>query len=253
MNEISIEDVFQVVLKAKRSEITAAIYSWAGGRVHSGPFRGMRILQKSSWGDGDTCSKILGVYESELHPCVDLWTRIQPDTVVNIGCAEGYYAVGLARILPDAVVYAFDIAPAAQDLCRGNATLNQVQDRVVVNGPCSAKLLGEIVGKSGRTVVVCDCEGGELELLDPVTIPGLVHCDILVECHDFVERAITQTLIERFKGSHRIDVIPEGARDPNSFTVLRRMSSLERWLAMCEFRPEFMNWLFMRPRDATNA
>jgi len=252
MTEISVADLFQAAIRVKRSEITAEIYSWSGGKVQSGPFRGMRILQASSWGDGDLCPKILGTYESELHSCLKLWTKAPPDTVINIGCAEGYYAVGLARLFDRALIKAFDISPAARDICQRNAVLNRVQDRIVVDGLCSPDILDGALRDVVRPAVVCDCEGGELDLLDPVRAPSLSRCNILVECHDFVNRSISETLAARFKESHVIDIIPEGPRDPNRFTPLRRMHSLDRWLAICEFRPEFMNWLFMRPRSVVD-
>lgn len=252
MNEVSVATVFQAALGAKRGDITAAVYSWAKGKVQTGPFKGMRILQASSWGDGDLCPKILGTYEAELHSCLNIWAKTPPETVVNVGCAEGYYAVGLTKLIPGAVTCAFDISQVAQDICRRNAALNQVQDRLIVGGLCSQKSLRKILATSGRTVVVCDCEGGELELLNPAAIPDLRRCDILVECHDFVNRSISPTLIERFKASHCIDIIPEGPRDPNRFELLRRMPSLDRWLAICEFRPEFMTWMLMRPKSADN-
>ena len=55
-------------------------------------------------------------------------------TVLNIGCAEGYYAVGLARRMPQARVLAFDINRTAQDTCRALAAKNGVADRVQVSG-----------------------------------------------------------------------------------------------------------------------
>lgn len=252
MTEITLADLYQAATRSKRSEITAAIYSWSRGQVQSGPFRGMRILQASSWGDGDLCPKILGTYESELHPCLDLWAKAPPDVVVNIGCAEGYYAVGLARLLHGAIIRAFDISPAARDICRRNAALNRVEDRLVIDGLCSPEILNDALSDSLYPAVVCDCEGGELDVLDPGRAPNLLRSTILVECHDFVNRSISDTLAARFKPSHVIDVIPEGPRDPNRFPPLRRMRSLDRWLAVCEFRPEFMTWLFMRPRSADN-
>lgn len=253
MTEITLSDLYQAATRAKRSEVTAAIYSWSKGQVQSGPFRGMRILQASSWGDGDLCPKILGTYESELHPCLKFWAKAQPDMVINIGCAEGYYAVGLARLFRGAIIRAFDISQAARDLCQQNAALNRVQDRIVIGGLCSPEILDDALGDSVHPAVVCDCEGGELDLLDPLHAPNLLRSTILVECHDFVNRCITETLAGRFKESHVIDVIPEGPRDPNRFPPLRRMRSLDRWLAICEFRPEFMKWLFMRPRGAANS
>jgi hypothetical protein len=39
---------------------------------------------------------------------------------------EGYYAVGFALRMPDAIVYAFDIDPTAQHYCANLAKLNCV-------------------------------------------------------------------------------------------------------------------------------
>ena len=39
-------------------------------------------------------------------------------TVVNVGCAEGYYAIGMARLMPNSLFLAFDINPKAIECCR---------------------------------------------------------------------------------------------------------------------------------------
>jgi hypothetical protein len=51
-----------------------------------------------------TSPKFLGTYERELHRVIEraIWRR--PKYVLNIGCAEGFYAVGLAIRLNDAQV-----------------------------------------------------------------------------------------------------------------------------------------------------
>ena len=66
---------------------------------------------------------------------------------------------------------------------------------------------------------------------------------MLIECHEFVTRGITQTLKKRFSESHDIEDIVEGPRDPNQFVGLRNWRSVDRWLAVNEGRPLTMNWL----------
>src|SRR5262245_457133 len=79
------------------------------GKVQSGPFIGMEILPDVSWNDGDISSKILGTYEQELHPIIEheikRLRRMDKPKIVNVGTAEGYYAVGMAMQVPKAVVY----------------------------------------------------------------------------------------------------------------------------------------------------
>jgi hypothetical protein len=100
-----------------------------------------------------------------------------------------------------------------------------------------------LIGSPGRVLLFVDCEGAELALLNPAGLPELRTCDIVIECHDFIDRSITATLTQRFSNSHKVENIIEGPRDPNRFKCLRHLGSADRWLAMDEGRPETMNWL----------
>ncbi|MGO9452549.1 MAG: hypothetical protein ACLQDV_16145 [Candidatus Binataceae bacterium] len=192
--------------------------------------------------------KLLGCYEEELHrPLKELVAR-RPVKILNIGCAEGYYAVGLARLVPGAEVLAYDICTKAQAICRLTAEANGVNSRVRVIGECTPAALRTAIAKEGRTLIVMDCEGAELALLDPAAVPELASCDILAECHDFLDRAITATLHQRFMTSHVVENIVEGARDPNKYALVRQWPALDRWLVVNEGRPEMMNWLVCRAR-----
>jgi methylase of polypeptide subunit release factors len=84
--------------------------------VRSGPFQGMNYRTKQA--EGCLVARLLGCYESELHGELEKLISEAPDVIIDIGCAEGYYALGLARRLPRARVYARDTNPRAQILCR---------------------------------------------------------------------------------------------------------------------------------------
>ena len=102
--------------------------------------------------------------------------------MLNIGCAEGYYAVGLARAMPRARSLAFDTNPKAQAACKQLAAKNGVSDRVTVGGLFSPSDFADYVDES--TLVFCDIEGAELELLDPALAPALESLDLIVESHE---------------------------------------------------------------------
>ena len=229
--------------QARRADITRVLMEEQGLRVASGPLAGMLLLADVCWGDGDMAPKLLGVYETELHPAVARAIGRDPKTVINIGCAEGYYAVGMARLLPRARVFAFESDERGQDICRRAAAANQVGERVTVAGACDVALLRRTVPQNERPLLIVDCEGAELALLDPAQVDGLLRCDIIVECHDFIDPRITSALRERFEQSHDVENVIEGARDPNAFTSLRHWTSIDRWLAVNENRPVMMNWL----------
>jgi hypothetical protein len=235
--------IFSISIELRRSAITSALLRTHAATVISGPFTGMKLLPEASWGDGDLPPKVLGCYEAELHQVITRAVARAPNVVVNVGCGEGYYAVGLARLLPDARVFAFETNPKGKDICQRAAAMNQVDNRLVVAGKCDIELLRSAVAKTERSFLIVDCEGAELELLDQKRLPGLLRCDMIIECHDFINPHITTILKQRFSESHDIEDVLEGPRDPNRFASLRSWASLDRWLAVNENRPVTMNWL----------
>jgi hypothetical protein len=216
--------------------------------AQSGLFAGMRLSEKIAWGNGDFVTKLLGCYEQEIAPAIREAVARHPDVIINVGCAEGYYAVGLARLVPDVPVFAFDIYEPALGICRETAELNGVAHRITLGGRCSAEKIESLVRAAERPFLVLDCEGAELELLLGCPVEALSRASLLVECHDFDNRAITPSLSQRFRASHAISRIEQGPRDPNQYPELRGWHEHWRWLVMSESRPETMHWLFMTPR-----
>jgi methylase of polypeptide subunit release factors len=70
--------------------------------------------------------KFLGTYEQELHSVVERAIWLDPTYVLNIGCAEGFYAVGLAMRLKSVQVFAADADPKALSAPMKSAELNGV-------------------------------------------------------------------------------------------------------------------------------
>jgi hypothetical protein len=235
--------VFYTAARARRAELTKQLLAIYGNHVQSGPFAGMELPIGKTWEDGYRAPKLLGCYEAGLHGHLLEAVKRTPETVINIGCAEGYYAVGLARLLPNATVFGFDINPKSAAVCRQAAELNGVSERLVLDGLCTTTMLGELAARGGRPLIIIDCEGAELQLLDPARVPSLANCDIIVETHDFVDRSITPTLQNRFSTSHRVELVAESARDPNQFNPVHSWRELDRSLVVDEARPEAMNWL----------
>lgn len=235
--------------QARRLDLLAALIEQAGCTVQAGPFAGTQLPRETSWTDGDLLPKLLGCYEAELHPVITEFVAGAPDLIINIGAAEGYYAIGLARLLPEAFVHAFDTSPDAQELCRTAAALNDVSRRVSVAGTCSLDLLNALLPRGRAPLIVCDCNGHEVTLIDPSRVPVLRNATMIVECHDFVDPRATSILVERLQATHDMVGVPEGPRNPNEFEFLQGLNSLDRWLAVCEFRPSTMHWLVARPKE----
>lgn len=239
---------WRAVLTEPRARVAWRITRRTRMKVAAGPFTGLRYVSRHSW--TWPVPNLVGSYESELHGEIERLIAERPHRVVNIGAAEGYYAVGLARRLTDATVYAFDVDPAAREICADMARLNGVQDRVVIRGECNASDLQELGGPG--VLIISDCEGCELDLFRPDVAPALAQSTALVEMHDFVDPTISQTLLSRFAKTHRAVVInSDPVKDAGPWEALRGLSATDQALAIDEQRPLNpypMQWAVLRPR-----
>jgi hypothetical protein len=241
----SVATLSYIAAREYRNLMTSAWIEKNGNRVRTGPFTGLRIMEETSSG-GDVLPKLLGTYEAELHGAISEALLVGHSLVINIGCAEGFYAIGFARCLPEARVIAFDLDPRAQEICRSSAALNGVEQRVTVLGTCTTEVLNTLLPSGSDALVFSDCESAELELLSPVKVPGLTGADLIIECHDFLQAGLTGELTKRFESTHTVHCIYENGTVIDGFPCLTGMSSFDRAVATCEFRPTRMNWLYCR-------
>ncbi|MFZ1105837.1 MAG: hypothetical protein WAN86_23760 [Hyphomicrobiaceae bacterium] len=213
--------------------------------VWSGPFQGMHVQGRTA------IPQLLGTFERELAPYIERAVERQPRLVVNLGAADGYYAIGMARRLPHARVLAFEMEARGRDLLQDMATLNAVDNRVSVLGKCEPEDLASALENDSDALVICDVEGYEEKLLNPVVVPALRRLPILVELHDFIGPNVTELLSRRFGATHDITHIWQQDRSvadfpcPTPLTALLR-SRIERLLS--EERQVRMAWFWMEPR-----
>lgn len=215
--------------------------------ILAGPFEGMRYLP-FSYGSR-VFTKFIGTYELELQPAVESLDDKGIDMVVDIGSAEGYYAVGLTRRLKVAKTVAFDIIPYAHEIMMKNARLNSLERIIETRGACDADALQSLLATAKTPLVVSDCEGFEDEILDPEKVPGLLHATMLVETHDHDFPGITDRLMQRFGNSHAIEKIASTARSVEDLTIKLDVApeALHEW--MQEPRPDTQCYLFMTPKQ----
>jgi hypothetical protein len=222
----------QAAKRARRlSSITRTFVAWHGLRVSGGPFAGLRYPDASAT---SLVPKLLGAYERELHGAIEQAIGAAPEQIVNVGAADGYYAVGLALRCPSAGVHAFEADPRARELLARVAAANGVT--VAIDGTATIEALNRL--PAARTLLVVDCEGCEATLLDPQQVPLLGTAAIIAELHDFVVAGDTVTA--RFAATHDVTIVPTGPQPPE------RDSKLS--LALSEYRPGPMRWAVMIPR-----
>ncbi|MFM6172318.1 MAG: methyltransferase domain-containing protein [Sphaerospermopsis kisseleviana] len=219
-------------------------------RVLNGPFKNMMYPAYASVGSTLT-PKLLGSYESEIASLVEDLTRYNYAQVIDIGCAEGYYAVGFALRNPDIAVFAYDISPSAREQCEAMARANGVDSRVFINSYCTPETLLTFPYQ-GQTLIIADCEGYEKYLFTEQVVRVLKNVDVLIESHDFLDIEITSLLVSRFQNSHATYVYKsEDDIDKAYNCKIDQLSGLPlsvKKVLLSEGRPSVMKWLFFASR-----
>ena len=217
-------------------------------RVLTGPFAGMKYHNTSSF--GPITPKWLGSYEWEIQDLVERMCGEQYDNIVNVGSAEGYYAVGLAWRSPQSSVIAFDTDPLARREVVELAKQNGVNDRVEVGSACWQ--LDWV--PPGKNLLFVDIESVMGGLLIPQTTPYLLQFDILVKLHELARSArdLEGLLRVRFAATHVIERRTQTDRidwQTQNYKVWRKRLTEEEVLrAINEFTIEHPVWLWMHVR-----
>lgn len=235
-----------LVMGAKwRTQLWVNTLAMDGLHVRSGPFAGMDYVVRAA--EGALLPRLLGVYERELHPHLLAFAEEGLDHIIDIGCAEGYYAVGLARLMPDVTVNAYDIDETARRRCGLLAKANGVTDQVVIREEFRGEDFETFKGK-GRVLVFIDAEGFEDDILRPDLYPAMAGFNLIVETHPGFRKGVTERLIERFSPTHDITRLDPSVEKADLPAQLTGRSHLDLMLACWEWRAGPTPWLVMRPK-----
>jgi hypothetical protein len=220
--------------------------------VLTGPFRGMKYLDEIVW--GPITPKWAGAYEMELADIVAGIPEVGYKRIVNIGCAEGYYVVGLALLDRKADFLAFDRDPFARRQLKRLAELNGVSERVRIAGNCTHRTLNEAI--RGKVLVICDVEGFEAALIDRDKAPALRAADLLIEIHEAAAsgevRTVENLIASRFSSTHTVERRASFGREAwmeQHRSVWENKVSRERMVkSLDESRLGLQVWLWARAR-----
>ena len=218
--------------------------------VIDGPFCGMQYPFLKS-----CCStlipKLIGTYESELHPYFRRWRDVDFSKIIDIGSAEGYYAIGLARMFPNAAIIAYDASDEARSLTSELAAANGEHSRITIRGGCSREML--LTEKNNaRTLIVCDCEGCEQNIFDSEVAYHLRSCHIIIELHDNPQQGsyARSVLLPILAKTHHVEIASSLSDDQKANYYKSDFLTddpLERQIGFAEKRPFTMEWLVCEP------
>lgn len=232
--------------KLNNIEVKNQVLKMINNKIYSGPFKGMKYINRSS--GSALVPKLTGTYECELHDVINKIIKDKYTLIIDVGAAEGYYAVGLSyvnRHRSDFKVLAYDTDTEAINNLHELAKLNSVSGLIETHSLFS---LGDLKKYSSENIfLICDIEGAEKELLNPSEESALLNCDILVEIHDGEDsNEIKELLRKRFEQTHTIEHIKfdESHKYRHNIFNWIRNSKAKQYMSN-EGRKYGLDWFYM--------
>ncbi|MDT8311037.1 MAG: FkbM family methyltransferase, partial [Methylophaga sp.] len=226
------EKRFNRALKDHRKQLSLEINNLLDATVCYGPFKGLKLASDIWWGKGDRASMLLGLYEKELlQKIVDVPRSF--NQFLDIGAADGYYAVGVlvSGIFERSVC--FEISEKGRSVIQKNALLNSVDQKIQIFEKADdffyQKLPEDLLK---NTLVLIDIEGAEFNLLSDNALNALKNNIIIVELHTAHPFSETDAdnLKTRAAKYFNISEFTTGARDLSPYPFLKDYSDTDRWL-----------------------
>lgn len=213
--------------------------------VQNGLFKGMKYIKRSS--GSALLPKILGSYEEPIQKWIkEAIEDKKYANILDIGCAEGYYACGFAMRMPNTSVIAYDIDKDARINSNELKEVNNLTN-IKINAECTFEELNR--RSTSNTLVFCDIEGFEKTLIDPDKVPNLKYVDLLIESHDCFVPNITEELIERFYLTHTIRIIVDYPYRIKKYITPKLCNKEQLDYIINERRPLYMKFIYMESID----
>jgi hypothetical protein len=236
----------------KRRRLGESFHIDFDGEVRYGSFTGLRLPKKLIWAKNDMPSMLIGFYEKQV---IDWITSRQIHFLylVDIGSADGLYLAGILKAgLADSAV-GFESSRKGRESSNEILRINNVQDRAIVMGTANSESLNSVLDlyasrTQGFSLLLCDIEGGEVDLFDFQTAVRLHNFFIVIEVHEWTYLVNQlEELINLFQSTHDVQFLYPSARNPDSIPELRKLTDDERWNVCSEGRRESMRWLVCTP------
>jgi len=247
-------------LKASRENyISAATYAalkakaekiFADKIVCNGPFKGLKFEREATF-SGSTFAMLLGSFESEIHPFIYAAKQKQYDVVYNIGCADGYYAVGFAQLMPASKIVAYDTDKVALAKAQALAKQNAVQHQINFLGTFYSADIDKIDVEK-KSLFMVDCEGAERNIFTKENVTNLVNADLIIEMHINIFPDMEDYFTEIFGATHHINIV-DSIDDhlkakTYSFPQIDGLDyTLRRFIT--EERAVFMQWIMLSSKN----
>ena len=240
----------------QRKKLSIIINESFDSTVRYGPFKGLKFSTDQWWQSSNRANMLLGLYEQEILESLASVPKSYK-TFIDLGAADGYYAIGVLINKLFENSYCFEMAEKGREVIKKNALLNRVSGNVSIHGAADKGFYKAIKGEHlSKSVLFVDIEGAEFDLFDRELFGVFKNSIIFIELHDwFVEDG--KRKLAKFRNDAKeffnITELTTSARDLSKFSELKNYSDSDRWLICSEGRDRLMTWFRLDPINPASA
>jgi hypothetical protein len=240
--------ISKAIMKQRRKMLARSIFDRYDGVVQIGPYAGMKLGDRSNISQGPLGLKILGLYESLI---VEKICSIKNfDDFINFGAADGYMALGPLFNTSCKRAICFEMTEEGRNAVKRNAKINNIFDALIIKGKVDQDVissLSQLEINPSRSVVLCDIEGAEFEVLTKEVFTFLHGATIIVELHDKLinnGHGLRDKLFKNIPSDAQTQIISQKqASSFDGISDLEELNDSDRALVMSEGRKFFGEWL----------
>ena len=241
-------------IRERQERVNIEICNLLDWTIKYGPFKGIKIEKDKWWGNLDSASQCLGLYELEILNYLKKYKfdkNKKFDTFIDIGAADGYYAIGMLYSGLTSQSVCFEISPKGREVIQKNWENNGSKGKLKIYGKATPK---KILNLSDtlfeNTLILIDIEGNEFDLLDKDVLYKIKNCIIIIEIHNWINdfNLKYEKFLNMAYKNFDISVFKHAQRNINKFSFLRDFTDDNRYLAISERRPCLMRFIKLTPK-----
>jgi len=218
-----------------------------GDSVKYGPFRNLILGHGSTWAQYDDFLKLIGEYEPHI---VEKLVEVSDGytVFVDIGASDGYFALGLVKAEFFSRAICFEKSDEDRSIIKELAKQNHIEGQIEIHGSATATKILDLKTQIGRCVILCDIEGGELEILTDEVLELYSNSVFIIELHEhLVSAQKTEAFKRRCEKYFAMSFILRKSPKVFSYTEFDGYSDDRRFASFSEGRPNLMSWILLEP------
>lgn len=156
--------------------------------------------------------KFLGVYEFEILDHIKhLLKNYSYDFIIDIGAAEGLYAVAFSKHVAakgdETRIFAFEQSYFTRERLRQTVKRNKATNVHILDEFNQHSIKDIDPEKKG--LILSDCEGYEDRIFSKANASRFKNCNLVIETHDNVVPGVTERLLELLSDTHSVQRVEQ--------------------------------------------